>query len=315
MTPRKRSETNENTPLQALRTPARSSHNHNNGSFQFINTSSSPFSFHTPSANMSTPKSLSFIDGFTPVQKKRKITRQFTAEDILNSYDSRQAAQAQDLAEDSEERRKEVEKMQLEEEDRQRKDEEQQLNTVLKFIESTGYPTLHSFVNALITTRDPVRSSQVSRMLIRHGKSIFDGLQKRQPEVVNDWAVSTVRHLVGMEGERLAQRFKPQQKVLVSEILKNFSMAEFLSEAEILAPSTCQVLRQIGFSGPSSIDRGKKSELVRISFVFFHCSTDLLLDSCNHSLYACQVTERACQRISDVHGNVFSCLWNIPFHV
>lgn len=153
-------------------------------------------------------------------------------------------------------------------EDRQRKDDEQRLNKVLKFVERVGYPTLYSFVNALITTRDPVRSSQVSCMLIRHGESIFDGFHKRQPDVANDWAVSTVRQLVGVEGEHLAQRFKPQQKVPVSEILKNFSIAEFLSEAEILAPSTCQLLRQIGFSGPLSVDRRKKQELVCI-FIHF----------------------------------------------
>ena len=107
-------------------------------------------------------------------------------------------------------------------------------------------------------------------MLIRHGHSIFDGFRKRQPEVANDWAISTVRQLVSVEGERLAQRFKPQQKVLVSEILKNFSMAEFLLEAEILAPSTCQVLRQIGFSGSSSVERSKKQELVCVLFPFFY---------------------------------------------
>ena len=90
-------------------------------------------------------------------------------------------------------------------EDRQRKDDEQRLNKVLKFVERVGYPTLYSFVNALITTRDPVRSSQVSCMLIRHGESIFDGFHKRQPDVANDWAVSTVRQLVGVEGEHLAQ--------------------------------------------------------------------------------------------------------------
>jgi hypothetical protein len=133
--------------------------------------------------------------------------------------------------------------------------------------------------------------------------------------MANDWAVSTVRQLVGVEGERLAQRFKPQQKVLVSEILKNFSMAEFLSEAEILAPSTCQVLRQIGLSGPTSIDRGKKQELVRISFAFFNCSANFILDSCDHSLYACKITERACHRVSDIYGNVLSCLWSITLNV
>ena len=124
MTSRKRSasEANENTPLRPLHylhsgeqptTPSPYCNN-DSESFQFIN-SSSPFrvteSFHThtPLANFN---SLSFIDGFTPVQKKRKLTRQFTAENILNSGDSRMV---QDQAED--ERWKETERIQSEEEE------------------------------------------------------------------------------------------------------------------------------------------------------------------------------------------------------
>ena len=53
---------------------------------------------------------------------------------------------------------------------------------------------------------------------------------------VHDWAISTVRQLVAAECERLAQRFKPEQKQPVSEILKKFSMSEFLAQAELLAP-------------------------------------------------------------------------------
>ncbi|KAF8798380.1 hypothetical protein BYT27DRAFT_7228445 [Phlegmacium glaucopus] len=153
---------------------------------------------------MPTSNSLSFIDGFTPDERKR-----------------------------------------LEEEEvRQWKVEEECLNNVLKFVERVGYPTLYSFINALITTRDLVRFC------------------KRQPEVANDWAISTVQQLIAVEAEHLAQQFKPEQKMLVSKILKNFSMAEFLLEAEILAPSTCQVLCQIGFSGSSSVERSKKQELI-----------------------------------------------------
>jgi hypothetical protein len=98
MTSRKWSETDENTPLRAPRAPATSLHNPSNGSFHFINAFSSPVSsFQTPSASVPTSKSLSFIDGFTPVQKKRKVTRQFTAEDIFNLRDTREE---QDQAEE-----------------------------------------------------------------------------------------------------------------------------------------------------------------------------------------------------------------------
>ncbi|KAF8806609.1 hypothetical protein BYT27DRAFT_7224360 [Phlegmacium glaucopus] len=183
---------------------------------------------------------LEFVNGFTPVPKRRKVC-QFKASNITNIQNTR---------------------ILKEEEQRNRKEEEDNLNQVLKFIEGAGYPTLLSFITALIMTKDPIWSSQVSHMFIHHGHSILDSIHQCQPQVANDWAISTVCQLVATEGEHLTQCFQPEQKTPVSEILKQFSIAKFLSEAEVLAPSTCQVLQQIGFPESSSTKSCKKQELV-----------------------------------------------------
>ena len=114
---------------------------------------------------------------------------------------------------EEERKRLEEEKKWLEEEEeRNRKEEEARLNQVLEFIEEVGYPTLSTFITTLITTKDPVRSSQVSRMFIRHSHAIFDGIRQRQPDVANDWAISTACQLITADGDRLAQRFKTRAK-------------------------------------------------------------------------------------------------------
>jgi len=175
------------------------------------------------------------------------------------------------MREEERKRLEEEEKKWLEEEEeRSRKEEEARLNQVLKFIEGVGYPTLSTFITALIMTKDPVRSSQVSRMFIRHGHAILDGIRQRQPDVANDWAISIVCQLITAEGERLAQRFKPEQRKPVSEILKQFSTADFLSQAEVLAPSACQLLHRIAFSESPSAERIKKQDLVFTPINFFN---------------------------------------------
>ena len=131
-------------------------------------------------------------------------------------------------------------------------------------------------------------------MFIRHGDAIFNGIRQRQPDVANDWAISTVCQLITAKGERLAHHFKPEQKKPVSEILKQFSMADFLSQAEVLAPSTCQLLRRIAFSMSSIAERGQKQELVCILIILFICLVTIILGSRNDNLYARKGTERPC---------------------
>jgi len=71
-------------------------------------------------------------------------------------------------------------------------------------IKAAGFATLHNFQLAMLTTRDANRSSQITQMLQHHGKSLFDGMAKRAPEIAHDWMLSSVRQLVYAEATSLA---------------------------------------------------------------------------------------------------------------
>ena len=162
-------------------------------SSSFLNTFGTPLT----NINLQTPSptsSFEFVDAFTPVPKRRKL-RQIVAEDPPNN-----TGIVQDSA--AAESRREQEKRSLEDEENKGQD---CLNQALKLVEGVGYPTLYTFLQALLTTKDQHRSSQVSHMLSQHGNSLLDSIHRRRPEVANDWAVSTVRQLIAAEGERLAQ--------------------------------------------------------------------------------------------------------------
>lgn len=106
------------------------------------------------------------------------------------------------------------------------------------------FPSMHDFLRKLLTTRHPVRSSQVSNLLTFHGHDLLNLIRDRHPSVANDWALSTARQLVSSECDSLSQRFKPAPGTPVSDILHRFSLREVLSDAEILAPTLFQILQQ-----------------------------------------------------------------------
>jgi hypothetical protein len=61
------------------------------------------------------------------------------------------------------------------------------------------FPSMHDFLRELLTTRHPVRSSQVSNLLTFHGHDLLNLICDRHPSVANDWAISTARQLVSLE--------------------------------------------------------------------------------------------------------------------
>ena len=110
-----------------------------------------------------------------------------------------------------------------------------------------GYLTLFSFVNAFLETKDSVISSQVSQMIGIHGPSLLAGFEIHQPEIMHDWAISTLHKLVDLESSTLANHFKPHKGASVTSILSKFSICQFLADAESIAPTTFQVLWQVSF--------------------------------------------------------------------
>lgn len=161
---------------------------------------------------------LTLVNGFTPLPKKRRLAQTFTGDEITNMRMQRAQKDAAELkAREEESQRREEEVQRLKD-----MDESAKLNSVLDAIRDGGYPTLHSFMTALINTKDQIRSSQVSRLLINHGNELFEDICKRQPEVADDWALSIVRQKVKHEAKILAEYFIPEAKTPIGDILKRF---------------------------------------------------------------------------------------------
>ena len=230
-TPRKRLHNDENagtparvnnTPRDPFRTPFRPQQ---------------PTLF-APTTPISTPviRTDSFLDGFTPVEKKRRVARNYSQEEIaeIRHAAAEQQAHEQAQAKERDAKHKKMQKI-------------SQLNQALQGIREAGFNTLHSFVDALMSTDDPTRSSQVTQMIDSHGISLLEGIRRRRPEVANDWALSTTRQLVNKEGDELARCFRPEPGTSITHILQQFSLQGFLSEAESVAPTIYQVLRQVAF--------------------------------------------------------------------
>ena len=227
--------------------------------------------FRTPLQPLPTPVNTAinfagFVDGHTPVPKRRKVAREVTQDELTRLGSERRA---REVAEGL--RKQEEEKEQRRQEEQLRREAaEQKLRSAMQDLRTRGYPTLFSFIDAFLQTKDPILSSQVSRMIGVHGPSLLADFEIRQPEIVHDWAISTHRNLVDLESIALANHFKPRKGASITSILDNFSIHQFLADAESIAPTTCQVLRQVGFPDASEKSPRKNCDLVRLSICTSH---------------------------------------------
>jgi hypothetical protein len=80
----------------------------------------------------------------------------------------------------------------------------------------------YEFIHELINTKDPIRSSQVSRMLLFRGDALLDSIRSRQPAMANEWAVKITGKILAQEGEMLAEHLRPEQGRQVTDILDDF---------------------------------------------------------------------------------------------
>ena len=82
-------------------------------------------------------------------------------------------------------------------------------------------------------------------MLGQHGEAILNTIRARQPNLVKQWAVSISGELLAEEGQQLAKYLRPGENQTTSKLLRQFSLERIMSEAEHIAPTLCQLLRQI----------------------------------------------------------------------
>jgi hypothetical protein len=117
-----------------------------------------------------------------------------------------------------------------------------QITHVLAAVSETGYRSLAKFLTDLMTTKDQVQSSQVSKMLIQHGDNFLDLIREQQLSMASGWALRVSGEIIGKEAKKLADYFRPEQGQEVSEVLANFSLDRILSDAEEMAPNFCELL-------------------------------------------------------------------------
>jgi hypothetical protein len=143
---------------------------------------------------------------------------------------------------------------------------------VLGSITTAGYETLYGFVDELLNIRDQQLSSRVSNMLGQHGEAILNSIRARQPDLVKKWAVSISGELLAEEGRQLAKYLRPGENQTTSELLQQFSLERIMTEAEHIAPTLCQLLRQIAIKErPEEKDKVRKDRSLASSKLFISC--------------------------------------------
>ena len=130
-----------------------------------------PFQPHQPTLftpTMPVIQTDSFLDGFMPVEKKWCVVRNYTQEELAEIWHMSAEWWAHKQAQAKEQDAKHA-KMQ----------KNSQLNQALQGIWEAGFKTLHSFIDALISTDDPTCSSQVTQMIDSHGISMASGVSDK----------------------------------------------------------------------------------------------------------------------------------------
>jgi hypothetical protein len=131
---------------------------------------------------------------------------------------------------------------------------------VLQSIKEAGYSSLYEFLDDLVTTKDQHHSSQVSQMLITHGKELLDSIRSRQPAIVAHWIRRVAGEILAEEGAKLAQHLRPPQGQSVSKTLDNFFLERVLADAEFYAPTLCYLFKLLAHGGESVPEGGRKDK-------------------------------------------------------
>ena len=96
-------------------------------------------------------------------------------------------------------------------------------------------------------------------MLGQHGEDILNNIRARQPDLVTQWAINMSGEILAQEGQWLANYLRPGADRKTSDVLQEFSLEKIMAEAEHIAPTLCQLLRQIATnSKPNAREKVRK---------------------------------------------------------
>ncbi|KZP19859.1 hypothetical protein FIBSPDRAFT_892436 [Athelia psychrophila] len=80
-------------------------------------------------------------------------------------------------------------------------------------------------------------------MLGRHSNTILNEIRAQQPDLVKDFALEVTGDVLAAEDFQLAKFLQPEQGCSISDVLEQFSLERIMSEAEVIVPSLCKLLR------------------------------------------------------------------------
>jgi hypothetical protein len=196
----------------------------------------------TPLFRPETP--IKFVDGL----KRRRTSNKVTDEEIRILREKR----ANDDAQKAEEQRQETLAKAKATAEAQSADEEVLFARVLSCMTDCGFGSLHGYLHRLMTTKAQHASSQASKLLINKGKGLLNDMRNKQPGVVNRWAAAATGEILADEGLKLASYLRPQQGRPLTDIMGEFSLERILTDAEMLAPTLCGLLRDFATNGAVS---------------------------------------------------------------
>ncbi|EDQ99724.1 uncharacterized protein LACBIDRAFT_334739 [Laccaria bicolor S238N-H82] len=102
---------------------------------------------------------------------------------------------------------------------------------------AAGYTSLFGYLSELFGTKDCRLSSQVSQMLIAHGKELLDAMHIRQKVVVDEWMSTHFQDKLRHEGFLLGRVLQPDRGKELSSILQEFLLETLLKDAQSVAPT------------------------------------------------------------------------------
>lgn len=119
------------------------------------------------------------------------------------------------------------------------------LKDALSRIKDSGFTTLDKFITHLLATQDPHLSSEVTKLVDRHGARYLEAIQNRSPVTVHTWATGLVLEAVANEGKHLAAALRPSSSRL-TPLLETWSLENVLAKAKDIAPTIYQLLQAAG---------------------------------------------------------------------
>jgi hypothetical protein len=196
----------------------------------------------TPLVRPETP--IKFVDGL----KRRRTSNKVTDEEIQVLREKRANDDARKAKEQQQKTLAKAKAMA----EAQSADEEVLFARVLSCMTDCGFGSLRGYLHRLMTTKAQHASSQASKLLINKGKGLLNDMRNKQPGVVNGWAAAATGEILADEGLKLASYLRPQQGRPLTDIMGEFSLERILTDAEMLAPTLCSLLRDFATNGAVS---------------------------------------------------------------